>query len=213
MNIIEKLSKMQTELSAPKSLFNKFGNYPYRSAESILESLKPLLKEVQAVIAITDELVQIGDRYYIKTTATLRDTEGEISTTAYAREEETKKGMDASQITGSASSYARKYALNGLFAIDDTKDADATNTHDKEEVKQKSNPKPKSETNATEMIMEKQISDTQIKALFTLANKKGYNSTSVLKAVAKKYNVPEIAQLSQSQYSSMVKGYEGLKDK
>lgn len=127
MNIYEKLSNIQNELKAPKGQFNKFGGYKYRSCEDILEAVKPICKKYRAVLVIADKLENIGDRYYIKAMAELIDIEEEnasICNTAYAREEENKKGMDGSQITGTASSYARKYALNGLFNIDDTKDAD-----------------------------------------------------------------------------------------
>ena len=123
-----KLSQIQQKLKAPKGQLNKFGNYKYRSAEDILEAVKPLLNG-ESTIILSDELVMIGDRYYVKATATFKGEETE-TVTAYAREEEIKKGMDSSQITGSASSYARKYALNGLLLIDDTKDADATNQHE-----------------------------------------------------------------------------------
>lgn len=122
--MIEKLIAIQNELKAPKGQYNSFGNYKYRSCEDILEAVKPLLKENNLILKLSDELLQIGERYYVKATATLIDESGEINNTAYAREEESKKGMDGSQITGTASSYARKYALNGLFLIDDTKDAD-----------------------------------------------------------------------------------------
>lgn len=118
------LNKIQTELKAPKSQRNNFGKYNYRSCEDILEAVKPLLKKYEATLVIADDIVLVGNRYYIKATATLTSADGTNTATAFAREEETRKGMDASQITGSASSYARKYALNGLFAIDDTKDAD-----------------------------------------------------------------------------------------
>lgn len=122
------LAQIQSELKAPKGQRNTFGMYNYRSCEDILEAVKPLLKERGLVILITDDIVQIGERYYVRATATIYDSEGSyISNSALAREEAVKKGMDASQITGATSSYARKYALNGLFAIDDTKDADATN--------------------------------------------------------------------------------------
>jgi hypothetical protein len=130
------LVKIQAELKAPKGQVNKFGNYRYRSAEDIIEAVKPIIHKYNCFLNISDEVLQIGDRVYIKSTAFLIDGET-IETVAmshgWAREEEIKKGMDAAQITGSASSYARKYALNGLFAIDDTKDADATNEH-KDEV-------------------------------------------------------------------------------
>ncbi len=125
-NIYQKLSNIQAELKVPKGQRNSFGNYKYRSCEDILEEVKPICKKHETVVMLSDELVNIGDRYYIKATAGLFDLNGEskIYNTAYAREEEIKKGMDGSQITGTASSYARKYALNGLFNIDDTKDAD-----------------------------------------------------------------------------------------
>ncbi|MEE3704566.1 ERF family protein [Campylobacter sp. CX2-8023-23] len=127
------LLKIQTELKAPKTQFNKFGGYQYRSCEDIVEALKPLQEKYKCVVLLNDELVIIGDRYYIKATATIINEKGDkISVSALAREAESKKGMDESQITGSSSSYARKYALNGLFAIDDTKDADYNNTEGKE---------------------------------------------------------------------------------
>ena len=127
MNIQEKLKIIQCELKAPKSQHNNFGNYNYRSLEDINESVKPILDKVGATIVLSDDIVFMGERYYVKATATLYDTESNesISVTALARETDVKKGMDSSQVTGATSSYARKYALNGLFAIDDTKDADS----------------------------------------------------------------------------------------
>ena len=127
MNIQEKLKMIQFELKAPKSQHNNFGNYNYRSLEDINESVKPILDKVGATIVLSDDIVFMGERYYVKATATLFDTESNesISVTALARETDVKKGMDSSQVTGATSSYARKYALNGLFAIDDTKDADS----------------------------------------------------------------------------------------
>ena len=127
MNIQEKLKMIQCELKAPKSQHNNFGNYKYRSLEDINESVKPILDKVGATIVLSDDIVFMGERYYVKATATLYDTESNesISVTALARETDVKKGMDSSQVTGATSSYARKYALNGLFAIDDTKDADS----------------------------------------------------------------------------------------
>lgn len=127
-SILTWLSAVQRELKAPKGQRNSYGGYNYRSCEDILEAVKPLTTKFGLILVISDEIEQVGERYYIKATATLSDSTGSyVSNTAYAREELTRKGMDASQITGAASSYARKYALNGLFAIDDTKDADATN--------------------------------------------------------------------------------------
>ena len=123
----EKLLKIQETLKAPKSQRNDFGKYNYRSCEDIFEAVKPLLKEQGLTLRLNDELVLIGDRYYIKATAILSDGKETIENVSYAREEDTKKGMDGSQITGASSSYARKYALNGLFLIDDVKDSDTTN--------------------------------------------------------------------------------------
>ena len=130
MTIYEKLMSIQQELKAPKGQYNAFGKYSYRSCEDIVEAVKPLAGKVKAVLTITDRVELVGERYYIIATATLMDAEtGEkISVTSQAREEDSKKGMHAAQVSGAASSYARKYALNGLFAIDDTKDSDATNT-------------------------------------------------------------------------------------
>lgn len=126
ISIKEKLLNIQQELKAPKGQYNSFGKYKYRSCEDILEAVKPILAKYKTVLSISDEVLMVGDRFYIKATATLSDAESDetISNTALAREEVEKKGQDASQITGTASSYARKYCLNGLFLIDDTKDAD-----------------------------------------------------------------------------------------
>lgn len=119
------LQKIQSELKAPKGQMNKFGNYKYRSCEDIVEAVKPILKDHSASLTISDDIVIVGDRYYVKATAVIKIEGGEVySTTAFAREPLAKKGMDEAQITGSTSSYARKYALNGLLAIDDTKDPD-----------------------------------------------------------------------------------------
>lgn len=123
----EKVIEVQKNLKAPKSQFNTYGKYKYRSAEDILNSVKPLLADMGLLLTMQDELIHDGARYYIKATAILTDGANHLSVDAYAREDEVEKGMYGSQITGAASSYARKYALNGLFCIDDTKDADATN--------------------------------------------------------------------------------------
>nr|DAK33569.1 MAG TPA: ERF superfamily protein [Caudoviricetes sp.] len=125
---MKELNTIQSLLKAPKDQYNKFGNYKYRNCEDILEAVKPLLFSQSCTLTISDEIVMIGTRYYVRATATIKNANGETEmTTAYAREDESKKGMDASQITGSTSSYARKYALNGLFCIDDTKDSDSLN--------------------------------------------------------------------------------------
>ena len=143
----QRLSEIQAELKAPKGQYNEFGKYSYRSCEDILEAVKPLLAKRQLVLTITDELTMIGNRYYVKATARIEDElnyGNAVSVSAYAREAESKKGMDESQITGSASSYARKYALNGLLLIDDTRDAD---TRDNKEDK----PAPKAEELASDL--------------------------------------------------------------
>lgn len=136
-SIYEKLVDVQVKLRAPKSQYNSFGKYSYRSCEDIVEGVKPLLKESGVTLLISDDVVLIGERYYIKATATLIDNEnGEhVSVSALAREPQSRKGMDDSQVTGSSSSYARKYALNGLFCIDDSKDPDTLNNKYSEEGK------------------------------------------------------------------------------
>ena len=143
--LTQKLISIQSRLVAPKGQLNKFGNYKYRSCEDILEAVKPLLKESGIALIIHDEIVQLGDRFYIKAIAEISDGENTISVQAFAREALVKKGMDESQITAATSSYARKCALNGLFCIDDTKDADSTNKHNG--------------NGSSEKISEKELSD------------------------------------------------------
>jgi hypothetical protein len=137
LTFTEKLSDIQKRLKAPKSQFNKFGNYAYRNQEDILEAVKPLLAEHKLSMTVSDEIVEVGGRVYVRATVTVSDGMHTVSNSAFAREPLEQKGMNEAQITGSASSYARKYALNGMFLIDDTKDADATNTHGKEEPTKK----------------------------------------------------------------------------
>lgn len=140
MSVHSKLLSVQAALKAPKGQFNAFGKYNYRSCEDILEAVKPLLYEHGLTLVIRDQVVAVGNRIYVQATAMITNQDGQVTVTAFAREEEDKKGMDGSQITGAASSYARKYALNGLFLIDDTKDSDGTNTHGKDAP---SSPAPK----------------------------------------------------------------------
>lgn len=142
----QKLIEIQAELKAPRSQYNKFGGYNYRNCEDILEAVKPLCAKHEIVPLLSDEIVMIGDRFYIKATAKVTDGKDEIATTAYARESKNKKGMDESQITGSASSYARKYALNGLFCIDDTKDADFMDNSQNSKSQQQPKSQPAKET-------------------------------------------------------------------
>lgn len=152
---MKELIEIQTELKAPKSQTNTFGKYKYRSLEDILEALKPLLKKQNCFVSLTDEITLVGDRYYVKATATIRNDSGDsISVSAMAREEENKKGMDSAQLTGATSSYARKYALNGLFAIDDTKDADATNTHGNEPQQKAPPPSKATDGEQTKLLNE-----------------------------------------------------------
>ena len=138
---MSKLTDIQRRLKAPKSNFNSFGKYNYRSCEDILEAVKPLLED--CTLFLSDEVVEIGGRIYVKATATFNDGKTETKVSAFAREADSKKGMDESQVTGTASSYARKYALNGLFLIDDTKDAD---TDEFAKVQKKSEPKKEKHT-------------------------------------------------------------------
>ena len=186
MNIFEKLLAIQQELKAPKGQYNSFGKYKYRSCEDILEAVKPICAKYNALLTVSDDLVYMGDRYYIKATATLIDTtetiNNMIENTAFAREEETKKGMDGSQITGTASSYARKYALNGLFCIDDTKDADTD-----EFKKQEDKPETKIDKNMIDAIQD---------LVTKYAEMKNGNADELLKYYLAKYKVKNIEDLT-----------------
>ena len=194
MNVYEKLITVQTKLRAPKGQYNSFGKYSYRSCEDILEALKPLLGEVGAIVNVTDEIKLIGNRYYVEATASFIDTEtGErMIAKASAREAETKKGMDDSQVTGSVSSYARKYALNGLFAIDDNKDADSTNTHSKE-IKPNMTPAG--------------VTEAQLKRLFAIGNKAGIKKEVVEGTVRKIFNC-EAKDMTKEQYDNICERLE-----
>lgn len=156
MKIREKLLAIQAELKAPKGQYNDYGKYSYRSCEDILEAVKPLLEKYKCTLTMHDDIVLVGDRYYIKATASLLDTESpeSVGNVAYARESLTKKGMDDCQITGTASSYARKYCLNGLFLIDDTKDSD---THDNNGDEEKEDDKKKDDKNNEKLATPNQI--------------------------------------------------------
>ncbi len=188
MSIGEKLLNIQSELKAPKGQYNSFGKYKYRSCENILESLKPLLKKHNMTLTLMDEIQQIGERYYIKATAVLIDlekTSDTVTVMAYAREEETKKGMDGSQITGASSSYARKYALNGLFLIDDNADSDITNKVG-------------------------DITEEEILKLFELATEAGYSKATIFKQIEEKYKKETPDQLTKAQYKQLLTGYQNL---
>jgi hypothetical protein len=187
---------IQSELKAPKSQENKFGGYRYRSCEDILEALKPWLNQTDTTLVITDEVKEIGGRVYVCATAEIRNENGSCSVTGFAREAESRKGMDDSQITGAASSYARKYALNGLFAIDDTKDADATNKHGSEPQKPASKPpaeKPKADPRA---VMAKRIeADKEAKWFEVVAWEKGPHKGLTLGDVAANGDATPIKQI------------------
>ena len=148
---MNKLLEIQTELKAPKGQYNSFGGYNYRSAEDILEAVKPILKEKDCTLTLSDEMIEVGGRIYVKATARFNDGTNETVVTASAREAEVKKGMDDSQITGTASSYARKYALNGLFLIDDTKDADTDEYQKQTSKKTVSDAKPSAKIDFTDL--------------------------------------------------------------
>ena len=195
MNVYEKLMTVQTKLRAPKGQYNSFGKYSYRSCEDILEALKPLLAEVGAIVNISDEVKLIGDRFYVEATAMFLDCEtgDSVVARASAREDETKKGMDLAQVTGSVSSYARKYALNGLFAIDDNKDSDATNTHGKDI---KPNMTPVSG-----------LSEAQLKRLFAIGNKAGFKK-DVVEATVKKMFGCEPKDMTKDQYNTVCERLE-----
>lgn len=196
MNIYEKLSNIQNELKCNKNQYNKFGGYKYRSCEDILEAVKPICKKYNTVLVLSDTLVNIGERYYIQATARLIDIEKPsemedicISNTAYAREEESKKGMDGSQITGTASSYARKYALNGLFNIDDTKDADTNEYKEQQENEWQVENAPK-------------LTNEEIKILE--ATQKKYNITDTeSKEILKKYGYNSYKDVMKSDYAKI----------
>ena len=239
MNIYKKLFNIQQELKAPKNLYNKFGNYNYRSTETIIEAAKPLLKTNSLILLINDEVQEIGGKNYIKATAKLVDIEtGEsIENSALAREDEDRKKMDSPQITGSCSSYARKYALNGLFCIDDIKDSDATNKHGKDEGKsilqeikeEKEFAGPESEKHNTKNIWTKKPSETtkqeedkvisfnqssqdlitksEMMFIYSRGFQAGYSQDQVKNHIIKKFN-KTIDQLTKVEATKIVEGYQ-----
>lgn len=196
MNIYEKLGIIQSKLKAPKGQYNPFGKYKYRSCEDILEAVKPLLAETKTVLSVTDRMEVVGDRIYVRAEAHLKDCEdlGEIVTVAYAREEESKKGMDSSQVTGAASSYARKYALNGLFCIDDNKDSDSTNTGER-------NSSSKKKTSGKENV--EMISSENVMSIKNIIDK--YPNLNLIERIRIRFKVNDIQSLTKE------KGTECLK--
>lgn len=216
MAVYQKLLLIQQELKAPKGQYNSFGKYHYRSCEDILEAVKPIAHKNGCVVTVNDYVDLIGNRYYIRATATVTDVEtGEaVHNTAYARESAEKKGMDDSQVTGTASSYARKYALNGLFAIDDTKDADTDEHKNQTEAKKQpskaSNTAPKANTSSEDF----KPSEAQIKRLFALASKcgklNGASPHDFLQAVIKqKWQKDSLKELNKLEYESLAKWLGG----
>ena len=190
MSVYTKLLNVQSELKAPKSQYNSFGKYKYRSCEDILEALKPILNKNKATVIISDDILFVEGRHYIKATVKFIDTEnGEmVENSALAREDEIKKGMDSSQITGSVSSYARKYALNGMFAIDDTKDSDSTNTHGAEPGKSESTGK---------------LSAKQVGRLLAIGLKAGIKESDIKKVIKSEFGKDKIEDLNKDQYDAV----------
>lgn len=199
MKLYEKLINIQSKLKAPKGQYNSFGKYSYRSCEDIFEAVKPYLAKEQISLILSDELVLIGERYYVKATATLTDGEETITNVAYAREEDTKKGMDGSQITGASSSYARKYALNGLFLIDDVKDSDTTNTG--------SNTTSNTKTQTTK------VEGSQRIALLNEINELELELDIPHEKTLEIYKVSSINQLTDSQLQKCVSQMKQVKEK
>lgn len=197
MKLLEKLLAIQIELKAPKNQYNSFGKYKYRNCEDILEAVKPLCLKNKAVLTISDEIKNENGRFYVKAIATLHDTESDeiILVSAFAREVENKTGMDGSQVTGASSSYARKYALNGLFAIDDTKDSDTTNTGDKGEEK------PKSVQKANKQV----LSEVE-KQLKELAEEHGYELEDI-RISCQEYFKKSINELTDEELAKIIKAY------
>ncbi len=198
---MKELIEIQSALKAPKGQRNNFGKYNYRSCEDILEAVKPLLQN--AVLTLSDDVVQVGDRIYVKATATLIAGESTISVTAMAREAMAQKGMSDPQVTGSASSYARKYALNGLFAIDDTKDDDATNNHQQPTYTPPAN-KPVQQQPAPTGL----ISPAQQKRLMTIANGIPVDQ---IKAIIAKHGFTSSKLITTFKYTEICLEIEGLK--
>lgn len=172
----EKLTAIQTEIKAPKNLYNSFGKYSYRNAEGICEAVKPFLKKYSLSLTLSDEIVNIGDKNYVKSTATISDGTDDKTVVAYAREADEKKGMDDSQITGATSSYARKYALNGMFLLDDTKDANTDEYHSQaESAKQRALKQEAPERAIQQDPMNEQASDVERVTIRNLLEEKGYS--------------------------------------
>ena len=205
MAVYEKLQRIQAGLKAPKSQHNDFGNFNYRSCEDILEALKPLLQKENAVLTVSDEIINIGSRFYIKATAVIHDIESDdhIEVSAYAREPDSRPKMDEAQVTGSSSSYARKYALNGLFCIDDAKDPDYTNTG--------ANNKKGSSTGNKRTATQKPegISQAEFHKLQKEADKKGVQYSSIYQRYGKK----SLYEMTKEDYLRAMSALSKMEDK
>ena len=199
MIIFEKLKNIQAELKAPKDQYNSFGKYNYRSCEDILLAVKPLLEKNDCALVLSDDVVEVGGRIYIKATAKLFDSEGDITNSAFAREASEKKGMDDSQITGTASSYARKYALNGLFCIDDTKDADTDEYKNQQDKNKKNSNAPQKQKADIPRITQEQ--GQSIKEWLPKA---GMTEEKLVTA----YKIKSLSQLPASEYPKIIKRLE-----
>lgn len=213
MAIYKKLLSVQYELKAPKSQYNSFGKYSYRSCEDILEALKPILLKNKATITISDDVIFVEGRHYIKSTVKFIDVETDeiIENTALAREEENKKGQDASQVSGSTSSYARKYALNGLFAIDDNKDSDFTNTHGKENTTfgntSQSPTKGNNFSQRSNQQNNKNLTEAQINRLKAISKAAGYSIDKLTSMIKQKYN-KKLEELTREEYDHICNSLE-----
>ncbi len=192
MGIYEKLSAIQQELKAPKGQFNSFGKYKYRSCEDILEAVKPICAKHKTALVLLDSITEVNGRFYVTAQAQLHDCESDnaVTATAYAREPEKKTGMDESQITGTASSYARKYALNGLFCIDDTKDADTDEYKQQEKKEKLSKAEMESFNQAYKEQFDYTCQDCKQPITSQFFNDKFYSVSDISKGAMKKYGVP-----------------------
>lgn len=209
---MDKLIAIQSELKAPKGQYNSFGKYKYRSAEDILEAVKPLCVKHNVLLTLTDSIELIGERYYVKATARVSDGTKAVEVTALAREDLDKKGMDGSQITGTASSYARKYALNGLFCIDDTKDADTKDADTDEytaKTQGKKDPDAKKDAEKKKELETTAISAAEAKTLKGLIEMTGTDEKKLLKS----YKAATIEALSKAQWAQAVKILSERKEK
>jgi len=195
----------QNEIKAPKGQYNSFGKYRFRSAEDILESAKPVLLKYGLYLTLSDEIFAVGDRIYVKAVATLRDTESEqqITVQAFAREPMQKKGFDEGQITGASSSYARKYAMNGLFCLDDTKDADTDEYHN--QTYQKIRPQQREQTPQPQILKPNKV---QLDALLELAKSKGFGVSQI----ARRAKVRNLEDMTMEMYTILANGFQSLPD-